>query len=130
MIVQLVSTGDELNLQYTPPPAPLQIVFAEMMQLVSTGEEPKLQLTPPPYSAEFPEIVQLVSTGEEHSTHGVEGAFFRLEPLTLDSDKKPLSGIFYAEPSGSYVHVRDQLGLPEPLVDPLIAAIKKKMQDR
>ena len=72
---------------------------------------------------------KVVSTGAEYSTHGAEGAFFRLEPLQPSSDKKILSGIFYAEPSGSYVRVSEQQGLPESLVKPLIAAIKKKMHD-
>ena len=73
---------------------------------------------------------EVISTGEEYSTHGVEGAFFRVEPLKPSGDKKTLSGVFYAEPSGSYVHVSEQNGLPEPLVEPLIAEIKKKRRDR
>ena len=73
---------------------------------------------------------EVVSTGAEYSTHGTEGAFFRLEPLQPSSDKKTLSGIFYAEPSGSYVRVSEQQGLPESLVEPLVAAIKKKIRDR
>jgi hypothetical protein len=73
---------------------------------------------------------EVVSTGEEYSTHGAPGAFFRLEPVEPSSDKKTLSGVFYAEPSGSYVRVSEQNGLPEPLVEPLIAEIKKKRRER
>ena len=73
---------------------------------------------------------QVVSTGEEHSTHGIQGTFFRLAPLKPTDEKRALSGIFYAEPSGSYVHVSEQNGLPESLVEPLIAAIKKNKRDR
>ena len=73
---------------------------------------------------------QVVSTGEEYSTHGIQGTFFRLEPLKPTDEKRALSGIFYAEPSGSYVHVSEQNGLPESLVGPLIAAIKKNKRDR
>ena len=73
---------------------------------------------------------EVVSTGEEYSTHGARGAFFRLEPVDPIGDKKALSGVFYAEPSGSYVRVSEQNGLPEPLVEPLIAEIKKKRRDR
>ena len=73
---------------------------------------------------------EVVSTGEEYSTHGAHGAFFRLDPLAPSDDKKALSGVFYAEPSGSYVRVSEQNGLPESLVEPLIAEIKKKRRER
>jgi hypothetical protein len=73
---------------------------------------------------------EVVSTGEEYSTRGAHGAFFRLEPLDPSSDKKALSGVFYAEPSGSYVRVSEQNGLPEPLVEPLITEIKRKRRER
>jgi hypothetical protein len=73
---------------------------------------------------------EVVSTGEEYSTRGPHGTFFRLEPVEPSGDKKALSGVFYAEPSGSYVHVSEQNGLPEPLVEPLIAEIKRKRRAR
>jgi len=73
---------------------------------------------------------EVVSTGEEYSTRGVQGTFFRLDPIEPGSDKKALNGVFYAEPSGSYVRVSEQNGLPEPLVEPLIAEIKRKLRNR
>jgi len=73
---------------------------------------------------------KVVSTGEEYSTHGIQGTFFRLEPVVPLDNQHALSGVFYVEPSGSYVHVSEQNGLPESLVEPLIAAIKKKKHDR
>ena len=73
---------------------------------------------------------EVVSTGEEYSTRGARGVFFRLEPLKPSDDKKALSGVFYAEPSGSFVRVSEQNGLPESLVEPLIAEIKKTKRDQ
>jgi len=68
----------------------------------------------------------VVSTGEEQALYGERGKFFRLEPIKSNSGKQSVSGIFYAEPSGSYVRVSEQNGLPETLVEPLIVEIKKK----
>ena len=62
--------------------------------------------------------------------HGIQGMFFRLEPVAPTGEKRAVSGVFYAEPAGSYVHVSEQNGLPESLVEPLIAAIKKNKRDR
>jgi len=73
---------------------------------------------------------QVVSTGEEYSTQGIQGRFFRIERIESISNKPALSGVFYAEPSGSFVHVSEQNGLPESLVEPLIAEIKKTKRDR
>jgi hypothetical protein len=55
--------------------------------------------------------------------------FFRLEPDKPRGEKRELSGVFYTEPTGSYVRVSEQNGLPESLVEPLIAEIKKKKRD-
>jgi hypothetical protein len=55
--------------------------------------------------------------------------FFRLEPDKPSGEKRELSGVFYTEPTGSYVRVSEQNGLPESLVEPLIAEIKKKKRD-
>jgi hypothetical protein len=72
---------------------------------------------------------QVVSTGEEYSTQGIQGMFFRLEPTVPLGEKRVVSGVFYTEPTGSYVRVSEQSGLPESLVEPLIAEIKKKKRD-
>jgi hypothetical protein len=68
----------------------------------------------------------VVSTGEEYDTRGQRGTFFRLATTALSGGKQTVSGVFYAEPSGSYVRISEQNGLPETLVEPLIAEIKKK----
>jgi hypothetical protein len=73
---------------------------------------------------------QVISAGDEYGTQGMQGVFFRLEPVKPTNKKRALSGIFYAEPSGSYVRVSEQNGLPESLVGPLIAEIKKNERTR
>jgi hypothetical protein len=72
----------------------------------------------------------VVSTGDEQATYGERGKFFRLEPTKSSGGRQPVSGIFYAEPSGSYVRISEQNGLPETLVEPLIAEIKRKRGSR
>jgi hypothetical protein len=72
---------------------------------------------------------QVVSTGEEYSTQGIQGMFFRLEPAQPRGENRVVSGVFYTEPTGSSVRVSEQNGLPESLVEPLIAEIKKKQRD-
>ncbi len=72
---------------------------------------------------------RVVSTGEEYSTQGIQGMFFRLEPDTPRGEKRVVSGVFSTEPTGSSVRVSEQNGLPESLVAPLIAEIKKKKRE-
>jgi hypothetical protein len=67
---------------------------------------------------------EVVSTGDEYDVHGRRGTFFRLETNKSAESKKSINGIFYSEPRGTYVHISEKNGLPEDLVDPLIAAIK------
>jgi hypothetical protein len=57
------------------------------------------------------------------------GCIFWLEPLKPSGDKKTLSGVFYAEPSGTSVHVSKQNGLLESSVALLITEIKKNVRD-
>ena len=73
---------------------------------------------------------EVVSSGYEYLMHGAPGTFFRLKPSKPLGDQPTLSGIFYAEPSGSYVRVSETNRLPEPLVEPLIAEIKRKLAER
>lgn len=71
---------------------------------------------------------EVVSSGHEYGMRGVPGTFFRLASSTPSGDPpSTVSGVFYAEPSGSYVRVSLNNGLPEPLVEPLIAEIKRKV---
>jgi hypothetical protein len=68
----------------------------------------------------------VVNTGKEYNTQGQRGTFFRLATTALSGSKQTVSGVFYAEPSGSYVRISEQNGLPETLVEPLITEVKKK----
>jgi hypothetical protein len=74
---------------------------------------------------------EVVGSGHEYGMRGVPGTFFRLTPSTPSGEQPPtVSGVFYAEPSGSYVRVSLNNGLPEPLVEPLIAEMKRKVAER
>jgi hypothetical protein len=65
----------------------------------------------------------VVSTGAEYDTYGQRGTFFRLA-TTGSGESQTVSGVFYAEPSGSYVRISEQNGLPEMLIEPLITEIR------
>lgn len=69
---------------------------------------------------------QVVGTGDEYDVHGQRGKYFRLEPNRTGGGRKAVSGVFYAEPKGAYVRVSEDNGLPELLIQPLIAEIKEK----
>lgn len=69
---------------------------------------------------------EVVSTGDEYDVHGQRGKFFRIETDQRFGGKKTISGIFYAERTGAYVRVSENNGLPEALVEPLIAEIKEQ----
>jgi len=74
---------------------------------------------------------EVVSTGGEYDTKGQRGTFFRLATTAApDGEQQTVSGVFYAEPSGSYVRISQNNGLPEVLVEPLIAEIKKQRGNR
>lgn len=67
---------------------------------------------------------EVVATGDEFDIHGPRGKFFRLETTRMIGGKKTVSGVFYSKPGGCYVTISEKVGLPEALVEPLIAAIK------
>lgn len=69
---------------------------------------------------------EVVSTGDEYDAYRKRGKFFRLEADEAISGKKVVSGVFYEEGTGAYVRISENNGLPETLVDPLIAEIKEK----
>jgi hypothetical protein len=69
---------------------------------------------------------EVVSAGDEYDVYGQRGKFFRMETDQLLGGKKTISGVFYAEKTGAYVRVSENNGLPEVLVEPLIAEIKEK----
>jgi hypothetical protein len=69
---------------------------------------------------------EVVSTGDEFDINGPRGKYFRLEAERTIGGKKSVSGVFFSEATGSYVTISDKTGLPEALVEPLIAAIKAR----
>jgi hypothetical protein len=69
---------------------------------------------------------EVVSTGDEFDINGPRGKYFRLEIDRTIGGKKSVSGVFYNETNGCYVIVSDKNGLPEALVEPLIAAVKDR----
>jgi len=71
----------------------------------------------------------VVSTGDQFDIHGPRGKFFRLETERFLGGAKSVNGVFFSEPTGAYVMINDSNGLPEELVEPLIAAIKAQKAD-
>jgi hypothetical protein len=69
---------------------------------------------------------EVVGRGDEYDVHGQRGKFFRIETDQLSDGKKTISGVFYAERTGTFVRVSENNGLPEALVEPLIAEIREK----
>jgi len=67
---------------------------------------------------------EVVSTGDEYDAHGQHGKFFRIEPSKPSDGNQSISGVFYEEWKGSYVRISENNGLPEALVDALVAEIK------
>jgi hypothetical protein len=71
----------------------------------------------------------VVSTGDQFDIHGLRGKFFRLETDRFIGGAKSVNGVFFSESTGAYVMISDKNGLPEELVEPLIAAIKAQKAD-
>ena len=118
----------------------MQSSVESTVQRIMTGEEPTdetyagrqhLPVTPQEAVDFLVEVAprhgwEVVSTGDEYDAYRQRGKFFRLEADKPSSGKKVISGVFYAERTGTYVRVSENNGLPETLVDPLIAEIKEK----
>ena len=69
---------------------------------------------------------EVVSTGDEYDAYRKRGKFFRLETDKPMPGKKIISGVFYEEKTGAYVRISENNGLPEVLVEPLVAEIKEQ----
>jgi hypothetical protein len=67
---------------------------------------------------------EVVSSGDEFDINGPRGKYFRLEAERTIGSKRVVSGVFFSEPSGSYVTISNKVGLPEDLLEPLRTAIK------
>ena len=73
---------------------------------------------------------QVVSTGDQFDMQGSRGKYFRLETDRFIGGKKSVSGVFFSEPSGTYVIVGKQdTGLPEALAAPLTAAVEARRRE-
>ena len=73
---------------------------------------------------------QVVSTGDQFDMQGPRGKYFRLETDRFIGGRKSVSGVFFSEPSGTYVIVGKQdTGLPEALAAPLTAAVEARRRE-
>lgn len=70
---------------------------------------------------------KLIRTGDQFDLQGSRGKYFWLQADKLVGGKQYVSGVFFNDPAGSYVMIGDKdLGLPESLVQPLLAAVEAK----
>ena len=66
----------------------------------------------------------IVSVGDQYDMQGQRGKYFRMETSRFIGGRKEMSGVFFAEPEGSYVVVgKTDAGLPEEIVEPFLAAV-------
>jgi len=66
----------------------------------------------------------IVSVGDQYDMQGQRGKYFRMETSRFIGGRKEMSGVFFAEPEGSYVIVgKNDAGLPEEIVEPFLAAV-------
>jgi hypothetical protein len=70
---------------------------------------------------------QVVSSGDQYDMQGLRGKYFRIETERFIGGTKEMSGIFFSEPTGTYVVVgKNDSGLPEGLTGPFIAAAEER----
>jgi hypothetical protein len=70
---------------------------------------------------------KVASTGDQFDLQGLRGKYFRLETQRFIGGAKDMSGVFFSEPSGSYVVVgKSNTGLPQDLAEPFLAAIEAR----
>ena len=100
-----------------------------------SGEQLHLSVPPEEAVAILREVApqngwQVVSTGDQFDMQGPRGKYFRLETDRFIGGKKSVSGVFFSEPSGTYVIVGKQdTGLPEALAAPLTAAVEARRRE-
>ena len=94
------------------------------------GERLHLKVTPEEAVAILREVAPqngwlVVSTGDQFDMSGPRGKYFRLETEKFIGGRQSVSGVFFSEPTGAYVVVgKKDIGLPETLAAPLIAAVE------
>jgi hypothetical protein len=68
----------------------------------------------------------MVSVGDQHDMQGQRGKYFRLETDRFIGGRKQMAGVFFGDPTGSYVMIgKSETGLPEDLVPAFVAAVKQ-----
>ena len=93
------------------------------------GERLHLNVTPEEAVAILREVApqngwQVISSGDQFDLEGPRGKYFRLETEKFIGGRKSVSGVFFSEPTGTYVVVgKKDIGLPEALAAPLTAAV-------
>jgi len=98
----------------------------------AAGERLHIKITPEEAIAVLQEVApqngwQVASTGDQFDLQGSRGKYFRLETEKFLGGKKDMSGVFFSEPSGSYVLVgKHGGGLPQELTGPFLAAVEAR----
>ena len=98
----------------------------------AAGEKLHLKITPEEAIAILSEVAlqngwKVASTGDQFDLQGFRGKYFRLEIERFLGGPKDVSGVFFSEPSGSYVVVgKSNTGLPQELTGPFLAAVEAR----
>jgi hypothetical protein len=98
----------------------------------AAGEKLHFKVTPEEAIAILSEVApqngwKVASTGDQFDLQGLRGKYFRLETEKFLGGWTSMSGIFFSEPSGSYVLVgKHDTGLPQELTGPFLAAIEAR----
>jgi hypothetical protein len=98
----------------------------------AAGEKLHLKVTPEEALAILQEVApqngwKVASTGDQFDLQGLRGKYFRLEIERFLGGAKDVSGVFFSEPSGSYVVVeKSGAGLPQELTGPFLAAVEAR----
>lgn len=104
--------------------------------LPAAGEQLNLSVTPEEAIVILREVAQqhgwkLVRTGDQLDMQGSRGKYFWLQADKVIGGRQYISGVFFKDPAGTYVMVGDKdSGLPESLVQPLMAAVGAKQNGK
>ncbi len=99
---------------------------------VAVGDKLHLKIPPEEAITILSEVApqngwKVASTGDQFDLQGLRGKYFRLETQRFLGGAKEMSGVFFTEPSGSYVVVgKSNAGLPQELAEPLLAAVEAR----
>jgi hypothetical protein len=96
----------------------------------AAGEKLHLKVVPEEAIAILDEVAPqngwtVLSVGDQYDLQGLRGKYFRLGTDRFIGGKKYVSGVFFSEPTGSYVIVgKSDTGLPQELAAPFVAAVE------